>query len=436
MAERGLINVKQYWVQNKKSILIFSILFVLFFSLYFSLGLLLSKTKAFNENDTLFQSDCPLVIRTISRPLVAHRTDIHPLYKFIMYPSACLLRNVIHSEVVAALISSSFCGALGVALAYVFFWLFSKNYLNATLLSLIFGLSMSKLFFSIVPDFPSLIMCSLLIMYILFLLSLSKRRLFFIAWILAGIFSFGVAIVNITQALIFFIVLLVILSREKRITFSCPLEIAGLIISIFFLTAFLANIQNLLTLHHRIRLSSVLALFFDSFHRYAGLLVFHKPLLVITTLVKHFFMVNFVAPIPDSFVMSHHSFPGVTFTTSWKYSIIGWIGLLFWLIVLIGGIVRSLFPRQKFHPLFFCASLCPILYMIFHSFYGVVQGVPERGGIEYFEYTGNFTFLVFMFLSPYSLSRKPLVRLSLLSLAVLFGYNNLMVVKYLLDFYQ
>jgi hypothetical protein len=44
--------------------------------------------------------------------------------------------------------------------------------------------------------------------------------------------------------------------------------------------------------------------------------------------------------------------------------------------------------------------------------------------------------LIFIFLSHYSLSRKPFVRLSLVSLAVLFGYNNIMVVKYLLDFYK
>jgi len=288
--------------------------------------------------------------------------------------------------------------------------------------------------FSIVPDFPSLIICSLLTIYILFLLGLSKRRVFYIAWILAGILSFGVAIINLTQTLIFFIVLMVILSREKRITFSRWLEISGPIISIFLLTVFLAIIQGKFT-HHHVRLSSLFVLF-DNFHRFAGFLIFHKPLLVITTLAKHFFMVNFVAPIPDSFVMSDHSLPAVTFTTSWKYSIIGWMGLFLWLILLIGGIVRSLFLRQYFHPLFISVSLCLIFFMVFHSFYGVVQGVSERGGIEYFEYTGNITFLIFIFLSHYSLSRKPFVRLSLVSLAVLFGYNNIMVVKYLLDFYK
>jgi len=433
MVEPALARFKQFCIQNKKSIIICSLLFLSFFTLYFVSGFLLSETRAFNEIDTLFQSDCPEVIKTISQSAVIHRVEIHPLYKLIVYPLAWLLSQVIASKVVVAVIINAFFGALGVVLSYLFFWLLSKNYLNSALLSLLFGVSMSKLLFSIVPDFPSLIICSLLTVYILFLLSLSQKRLFLLAWVLAGIFSFGVSIINITQTFIFFMVLMVMLTREKTITFSHWLAIVRLIIALLFPLAILAITLDIV-LHHHVHLFSLRVLS-DNFRRFGGFLIFQDPLLVITTLLKHFFVVNVVAPVPDLFVMSDRTLPGVTFTTSWKYSVIGWTGLLLWLILLIGGIAKSLSSRQKYLPLFFGASLCLIFYLVFHSFYGVVQGVAERGGIEYFEYTGNFTFLVFMFLSPYSLSSKPVLRVSLLSLVLLVGFNNLMVAKYLIDLY-
>ncbi len=336
----------------------------------------------------------------------------------------------------AALIINSSFGAAGVALGFIFFWVLSKNYLNSTLLAAIFGLSMSQIFFGSVPSFSSLGICCLLASYILFFLSLSSKRIALIPWVLVGVFCLGTTMLNFAQVLIFFIVLVEVMIREGKTEFSSLSEITGLIIPVLYIGIAISIAQNLL-------IYSPEGLIFSSKILknlpYASLTVFYKPFSVIASLLKHFFLVNFAAPFPDTFMNLNGVAPEVpraTFTTSWNYSAFGWIGLCLWLILLGAGAIKSLIFDKKNRVFLAAVGLSVIFYMVFHAFYGTAERVSVRGGIEYFEYSGNFTFLVFIFLSCYSLSRSLWVRLFLFSLALFFGYNNIAVIRKIIEIYK
>ena len=65
---------------------------------------------------------------------------------------------------------------------------------------------MSQLFLSIVPDRASLATLSLLVTYIIFFISLYKRRIPSWLWLAAGVFSLGVTTTNFIQTLICFFI--------------------------------------------------------------------------------------------------------------------------------------------------------------------------------------------------------------------------------------
>lgn len=415
--------------KNKKLVLSVIILFILFYSIYFSIGILLSTTSAFKEYDILFEADTPRAIEDLAVFSGNHdRTAVHPIYVLLVNPFGSLLNILVKSHVVTAVGINSFFGAFGVVLAFVFFWLFSEKFINPLLLTSVFGLSMSQIFFSVAPDTYSLAVCSLIVTYILFLISLKRRRLYLPIWVLAGIFTIGVNTTNFIQTLICFIVTVSVLSKDERKNVSILSSLLTLIIIVVLSTSFLSLIQK------AIYPSSILFFVPWAYQpeiAYTSLKVLSQPFPILIQLMKHFFLVNFIAPFPDVFTMSDRLAPAITYSSSWDYSFIGWVCVAIWLILLFRGLLKSLFYKQEKKTFFIGISLCLIFNLIFHSIYG--KG--SQGQTELFLYTGNFTFLILLFLSNYSTKKNQFLMLILGTLALLMGLNNLLVIKEIINIY-
>lgn len=421
----GLKYFKQFFMKNKKIVLLSLILFILFYSLYSAIGFSLAETSAFEEHDILFDADTPRVIEDIAIFSARHhRTKVHPIYVLLVNPIGSLLRNLVHSKTAVAVIINSFFGAFGVVLAFFFFWLFSKNYINSLLLSAVFGLSMSQLFFSTVPETFSLAVCSLLITYILFLVCLRKRQLYFELWVLSGIFTLGVTTTNFIQTLICFSVLMTTISKNERKDFSKGAQISLFVGTVIFLTSLLAIVQKI------IYPSSVLFFLPRAYAQdisTVNFLIIQHPLRAISQIIKHFFLVNFIAPLPNFFFVPHRVNLIVRFSSSMNYVFIGWIGTVLWLCLLLTGVLKMFFLKRKIFPFFIGIFLCIVFNIVLHSFYGI-------NGL--FLYTGNFTFLALLFLCNYLISEKVFSKILLALLLLLMGFNNLLVMKEILTIYK
>ncbi len=417
-------------MDNRRGVLLCGIaIFAVFFVLYFATSTVLSKTVAFQEDDILFELDTPRVIRDMTLPEANHyRSKVHPLYVLLMNPVGALAKKLIGSDVNAAVLLNSLLGAAGVTLGFIFFWLYTKTLMDASLLAFLFGLSASQLILSIVPDTASLAICSLLLTYILFLLSLRSRppRLFW--WILAGVFSLGVTTTNFAQTAICFAVSDFVVHRQQGVR-RLGIRLLSFLGGVLLIVTLLAVLQKALYP------STVLFFLPEAYRedlRYASWLVFQSPLTVGAQLFKNFAWLNFIAPDPTIYALPNHQLPAVTFSRSLDFSVPGIIGSLLWFGLWIAQIAKESWLRLRGaarqssrRPLGWGFLLCLLFNLALHSFYGV----GEKGGIEYFLYTGNFTFLVLaLWAIPLELPQKAL-RMLLATLIICVGLNNLWVVK-------
>lgn len=408
--------------RSKPILLPFFLLLIGFFSLYLSIGIFFSKTSAFDEPDTLFGCDTPRVILDIAKFRANHeRTNVHPLFVLLVNPFGVFLKLLIRSGMDSAVILNSFWGSAGAALSFLFFWLFSKNIFNSLLLSVLFGLSMSPLFFGSVPETYSLALCSLLCTHILFWVSVQKEKRSFPLWILAGVFSFSVNAINFAQTLVGFTLLTLSLSKGKKISRANGIAIVSFVGFVLGSAALLALVQK------AIYPSS--SLFF--LPREAGKeftfvtdLLLKKPSTIIPKILKEFFLINFIGPAPEVFQVPVRINPIARFPNTLQYSFIGWSGAVLWLGLLLGGVVKTCFSKRQTKLFFMGILLCLALNLALHSFYATQ---------EIFVFSGNFTILVFLFLSHYSIWRSLFIRLVLMLLVLLAGFNNLMVIQTVLD---
>lgn len=425
-------------------------LFAAFFALYVSSSTALSRTAAFRFDDILFELDTPRVVGDMTMPQASHyRTKVHPLYILLANPWGSMAakriaskgdataapvriimpdgkKKLIAPEVDAAVRLNSLLGAAGVALAFVFFWLYTKRLSDAALFAFLFGLSASQLVLSTVPDTASLAICSLLVTYILFLRAIQSGRTRLLLWIPAGVFSLGVTTTNLAQTVICFAVA-DFAARRQRGFRHLAIRLLGLVGGVLAIAAALAWLQR------AIYPTSDLFFLPEAYREemdYASLLVLRSPLPVVVQLFKNFSWINFIAPHPTTYSISWHSLPALTFRSSLDFTpagIIGsvlWFGL--WIALGIGALRR---PRTEpaapstSRPLVCGLLLCVLFNLMLHSIYGV----GEKGAIEYFLYTGNFTFLVLTLWAIPLARPKWSFRVPLLALAVCMAINNLHV---------
>jgi len=420
---------------NLRLLLLSILIFTLFFGVYLHLSLALSKTGALDEWDILFELDPPRVIGDMTIFIYDHyRTAVHPLYVLIINPIGILVNKLVGSNVTTAVIINCFLGSFGVTLGFIYHWVTTKNIGDSVLLALLFGISSSQLILSIVPDTSSLATCSLILTYILFFLSLKNNSTPMIIWIIAGVFSLGVTTTNFLQTVICFGISHQ-RSRKHTRFYDRVKGIFNYLLVVVCVTALLSVIQKL------IYPSTVLFFLRRAYIEdlsYVIFLIIQKPLIVINQLLKYFFWVNLIAPYPTVFTMSGKHLPAITFRNSTDFSFLGIGSSMLWFALIGTGVIALLWQPKKYKinddyfPLYIGLSLCLLFNLVFHSFYGV----GEKGKIEYFLYTGNFTFLT---LSIFAIHFRPHYRRTLRTLLIitiaLMGMNNYLVVIGIINSY-
>ena len=401
---------------NMNRFLLTAVIFLVFFLCYFHTSGLLDVAGAFEEFDILFEMDTPRVIEDMTVFREDHsRTRVHPLYVLMVNPVGLSLVRLVGDEVLAARIINSTLGALGVALAFVFFTRYGRKTIDAAHLASLFGVTTSQFFISSIPDTISLGVVSLVLLYTLFFTSLKEQRVRFLPWFLVGLFTLGVTTTNFVQAgILFFIASLNAMDEKKwvgAILQSLKYSLAVLAVGIV-----LALVQK--------AIYPTTALFFlpQTFAgelTYASPLVLQQPRVVLSYLVRTFLLINIAAPAPRFFEIPSLENPGVTFAASNDYSLVGWIALAFWIGLMLFSVGKILIKKK--HLLFYVGlSACLAFNFLLHSFYGVTEN-----RIELFLYTGNLTFLV---MSPLVEAYMPKwengFRLALVILVILLAVNN------------
>lgn len=416
--------------QSRVLIVIMIALFAGFALLYMSIGFKFAETPAFNSTNRIFELDVPFVIDDMTFFAGDHyRTLVHPLYVLIVNPIGSSMFFIFDSKVKIAVFMNALFGSCAVVFAFVFFYIFGKDYVNAAMLALLYGVTMSQLVFGSIPETMSLATSSLLVTYLLFLIGITKRRLYFSLWIIAGVLSIGVTTTNVIQTMICFFVLSYMLSSKRKRMTDVLAKGVLLICLIFTITVFLAVIQKWLYPSSRLFFRFDL---YDEEFRYVSFLALRDPLFVFLKVCKQFFLVNIVASFPVAYRLAGQTITSVRFGLPGHYSVLGLMSVIVWWGVLCYGISRSIVEKRAYASLFVGAFLCLLFNCFFHSFFGVIT----REKIELFLYSGNVTFLIFIFMSPYVLMKGTFIRVTLGLLVLLVGFNNLYVLRYLITLYR
>ncbi|MBT3337696.1 MAG: hypothetical protein HN855_13080 [Anaerolineae bacterium] len=427
--------MKKSFLQNKdkkisKIFVVTGFIFIVFFSIYFAISIALSKTAAYTENDLLFGIDTIRVIDDMTVFSADHyRTSVHPLYLLFINPWGVILKKIIGSKLLAALAINSFFGALGVGIAFLFFYTYGKTITNAALLSSFFGISASQVILSITPDTATLAICSLLGTYLLFLVSLKDQKNYLFLWILIGIFSLGVTTSNFAQTFICYTALVITQDSQKSVS-KKVFSVLGYGLCVFMITFAFALFQK--TIYPSAGLFYLPVSIQDEM-KYSSLLIFKEPFTVLFHLVKHFFVVNIISPLPTVFTLSgtfRHS-PSITFSTTAEFGFIWWTGLILWITLYTTSLVH-IWKNKTNRTLQITFLICFGFNFVLHSFYGV----GERGLIEYFLYTGNFTFLLVSILTNLPLEKKKYLVVLLIGLILLVGENNFLALREIYFIYR
>ncbi len=400
--------------------------------LYFAAGQTLAETRAFDTTDVLFENDTPRSIQDIAVAGTKHRrSQVHPLFVVLLNPVGSQLAPWVGGARTAAVALNAILAGLGVALAYGFFRIRGGERGTAVALAVVFGLSASQLLFGAIPGTNALAACSLIGSYGLFWLCLGRRRLWLWAWIAVGVLSFGVTLTNFVQTFVCFAALAVTLGRHEGFgpgrAVARAFVLGTLVVAI---AAVLAALQS--ALFHKAE-PFFLPGSYEGEARNATLAILGQPVMVAVQLAKALFLVDFVAPVPNTWRLMQEGIPAVTFTSSWNYSAFGWAAAALWISVLASGTAAFARLRRR-EPAFVAAiTLCLLFNLALHSVYGV----GEKGKIEYFVYSGNFTFLVFVVASSAWL--KPAGRAGrgrLVVLATLLAINGAWILAKLIELYS
>lgn len=420
LKEQGASNLRYYLVG----------LFFLFFSGYLVCSLGLSSTIAFKHYDILFELDTPRVVTDMAQfSGDHHRTVVHPIYVILVNPLGAILNLISGSPNTAAAIVNSILGALGVTMGCYFFWLYSKNLLNALLLSIFFGLTTSQFILSVMPETASLAIISLILNYTLLLHGIQTKKLHFRWWVVAGVLALGVTTTNFMQSLICFSVLCWILPEYKADLFRLrQSKVVHFGIIVVGITVVLSIVQRIIYPGS--------ALFFNP-NAYGEdssyidfLRIFSEPWTIIQQILKSFFVVDFIPPIPNSYFIPEVEAFAQTFSTSWKFLPVGIAAVVLWLGLWFAGVFKVV-REKELRPLFIGLSLCLLFNLFFHTFYGVgkddIYGVEVADRMEFFMFSGNFHFLILAFLSPLTRSKRAWFRWLLGLLILLTAVNNYQV---------
>jgi hypothetical protein len=189
---------------------------------------------------------------------------------------------------------------------------------------------MHQLFFSALPESRLLQALSIIPTYFLLIVCLQTRRIYFGYWILTGLFSFGVLINNFGATFLCFSTVVFSLKTKKRI--KTVLEYGGTIVSLGF---FLTILQKEFLRGQYFFVPNTVTTELN----YVTVTLFNDPLLVLKEIMSNFLFVNFISPSP--FVNHNSDRLGSVnlsfFERGFSYSTLGWIALIFWIILFFLG---------------------------------------------------------------------------------------------------
>ncbi|MEM9904786.1 MAG: hypothetical protein AAF921_07165 [Cyanobacteria bacterium P01_D01_bin.44] len=326
------LNIKKFFTINRKTLLINITIFLAFYGLYWVLGHGLLRNILIYNKFTFFFAD------------QGDWTDLnwakfhkgsHPLILIFLLPFSMLkpLSSFMPKPVLAVFINAFF-GSLGVSLSYSTFWHLTRARKESLLLTIIFGFSMSQLFFSSLLESYAFAGVSILTTFLVYTISLRERSIQLESWIASGLLTFGVTITNFGHTLVCFGSTL--LSRNKNNKIATFFEFIGIV----FLAAFLISI-----IQKRIMGGSYFFVpeMLTRELKFIKTTVLNSPLLVSFELFKHFCLVNIVSasPFPTEII------PGEKVILSFfdrplRYSWIGLGATSVWLIFLIVGLFKGI----------------------------------------------------------------------------------------------
>jgi hypothetical protein len=420
--------LRRFIIEHRTEIVVCIGLFVLFLALYGSLAVLLARTSAFDTYDILFEIDTPRSVDDFARFQGGHdRTSVHPIFVLLVNPAGSLLALALGSPVSAAILLNAAFGGASVALAFLLFRRFTGDDFSAVLLSLALGFSTSHLVCGAIPGATALAACTLLLAHIVFFEALRQERTRIGLWILVGILCMGVTTTNLVQPLIL-LSIVVLSSTGRRGRRSLPGSVAAFAIPVVCGTAVLAVIQK--AIYPSSRVFFTLRAFARELP-FASLWIVEQPFVVLGRVLRHFFLINVVAPLPALSSIGAKVIPAVTFTTSREWLGFGWLGAALWLIWLAVAITQIPRLERRERLFVFGITLCLAFNLALHCFYGV----GEKGNIELLLYSGHFTFLTVGLGSATLLRRGWGPRLALIPMIVLIGVNNLLVMASIVGVY-
>lgn len=429
---RGIIKTSRGMVAaNAGFVLLCIALFLLFFSLYWSIGNSLAHTGALSEYDILFEMDTPRAIDDIAVFSADHyRTNVHPLYVLFTNPPGMLFHYLLNSKVGAAIVINSSFGACAVSLTSVLLWLRNRNYMSVLLLSSGFGLSTTQIALSSIPETYILASCSLIVTYILFWINLQRKELYFVWWVIAGIFTLGVSSTNFIQTLFCYSLVIYAMTKKSanRLRSSVSL-LYRFIVAVFFSVIALSLVQKVI--YPASSLFFVPQAYFEEIS-YTSLFIARHPFTVLPQIFLQFFLVNVVAPLPRIFSMSERTLPAITFEHFQNYTFIGAAAAMVWLCLLCWCILKNASRKENNDYFLPGISLCVLWNIVLHSFYGV----RDNGKLEYFNVSSAVTCLVWALFSGSAVPGKKGIKIALAILVFLMGYNNISVMKHIIDLYR
>jgi len=123
----------------------------------------------------------------------------HILVPLFVSPFAALVRRLAGTVGVQAALLNAMFGALAVALAFEVFLRLVGQLRAATLLALWYGVSMSQMLFSAVPETYAIGATGIVATYLVCLASLATRRMRFLPWFGVALWTIGITTSNIAQ---------------------------------------------------------------------------------------------------------------------------------------------------------------------------------------------------------------------------------------------
>ncbi|MBD2664335.1 hypothetical protein B6N60_01111 [Richelia sinica FACHB-800] len=398
-------------IDNRKILSFLTLLSVGFFALYLALGLSLIPGYAYNKFTFFFADQGDWIKLEWSK----YHKGSHALRLLILAPFSVLkLISPPVPKIVIAIIINAFCGAMSVFLASLCFWNISKKRIVTFLWTCLFGLSMTHLFFSTLVEARALGTASIIATYLLFIISWQHQKLYLGYWILAGLFSFGVTITNFSNTIICFSVLLFGLKNNNKITRI--LEYLG---GIFLIAFFLSLVQKRFFGGKYFFVTETL----DTELEWVKVTIFNHPLLVLSELFKHFFLVSVVSPSP----FPEKIVPGTKivlnfFDQPMLYSVVGLIAVILWILFLVIGLYKNFRDINQEGNLYFLGAT--LLATVFNICFYSVFDTPEM-----FIFTSYFSFPFLLLILNTSIMKQRYYMLGTILLIVLLGINNLHIMQ-------